>query len=138
MNSSDENQASFEPLHSLSPQPPMPDVSGAIFLMINSLETGGTERQFVELAQSLRSGGCDIQLGCIQKKGSFLGGHSMDGLGKLHQFRLGGSLYGMQSMRSRWRLMRHLQRSEIAIAHAFDFYANLVLIPAAKLTGVPV
>jgi glycosyltransferase involved in cell wall biosynthesis len=115
-----------------------PAFSGAIFLMINSLETGGTERQFVELAQSLRGGGRDTHLGCIQKKGSFLDGRAMDGLGELHQFRLGGSLYGLQSLRSRWRLMRHLRRAEIAIAHAFDFYANLVLIPAAKLAGVPV
>ncbi len=138
MNSSEENQANFEPLRSLSPQSPTPDFSGPIFLMINSLETGGTERQFVELAQSLRRGGLDIQLGCIQKKGSFLDGHTMDGLGELHQFRLGGSLYGLQSLRSRWRLMRHLRETKIAVAHAFDFYTNLVLIPAAKLAGVPV
>lgn len=105
---------------------------GPIFLMINSLETGGTERQFVELARSLRSDHLQVHLGCVQKKGAFL-----EGLGELHQFRLGGSLYGLHSIRSRWRLMRCLQKLEIAVAHAFDFYANLTLIPAAKLAGVP-
>jgi glycosyltransferase involved in cell wall biosynthesis len=115
-----------------------PVFPGAIFLMINSLETGGTERQFVELAQSLKNSDHSVQLACIQKKGSFLEGPGLGGFGELHQFGLRGSLYGLYSMRSRWRLMRYLRKSEIVVAHAFDFYANLTMIPAAKLAGVPV
>jgi L-malate glycosyltransferase len=106
---------------------------GAIFLMINSLETGGTERQFVEIARSLKAAGFEVHLGCLQKKGPFL-----EGLGKLHLSELGGSLYGLQSVRSRWQLMRHLREKNVAVAHAFDFYTNLMLIPAAKLARVPV
>jgi glycosyltransferase involved in cell wall biosynthesis len=111
---------------------------GSIFLLINSLETGGTERQFVEIARSLRSAHGAVQLGCIQKKGPFLDGPSLREFGELREFGLGGSLYGLESIRSRWQLMRHLRKSEIAVAHAFDFYANLTLIPSAKLAGVPV
>jgi glycosyltransferase involved in cell wall biosynthesis len=106
---------------------------GAIFLMINSLETGGTERQFVEIAQSLREDGFQVLLGCLMRKGPFL-----EGLGELHLSELGGSIYGFQSIRSRWQLMRHLRESNVVVAHAFDFYANLMLIPAAKLARVPV
>jgi len=106
---------------------------GSIFLMINSLETGGTERQFVELTRSLRANCLQVSLGCVQKKGAFL-----EGLGEVDQFGLGGSLYGLQSMRSRWRLMRRLRNLKVAVAHAFDFYTNLTLIPAAKLARVPV
>jgi len=105
---------------------------GPIFLMINSLETGGSERQFVELARCLRADQLEVHLGCVQKKGAFL-----EGLGDLHEFRLGGSLFGRKSMQSRWRLMRCLRALNIAVAHAFDFYANLTLIPAARLAGVP-
>jgi glycosyltransferase involved in cell wall biosynthesis len=101
--------------------------------MINSLETGGTERQFVEIARSLRRDGLQVDLGCLQKKGPFL-----EGLGELHVSELGGSLYGLQSIRSRWQLVGHLRKLEIAAAHAFDFYANLMLVPAAKLARVPV
>jgi glycosyltransferase involved in cell wall biosynthesis len=125
---SEESQIPAEPrirvksIHALPP----------VFLMINSLETGGTERQFVELARSLRADQLQVHLGCIQKKGAFL-----EGLGELHQFGLGGSLYGLQSMRSRWKLKRCLQDLGIAVAHAFDFYANLTLIPAARLARVP-
>jgi glycosyltransferase involved in cell wall biosynthesis len=106
---------------------------GPIFLMVNSLETGGSERQFVELARALRAGHWRVELGCVQKKGALL-----EGLGDLHEFRLGGSLYGLKSIRSRWNLKRCLQQLTPTIAHAFDFYANLTLIPAARLAGVPV
>jgi L-malate glycosyltransferase len=106
---------------------------GLIFLMINSLETGGTERQFVEIARSLTDHGFQVELGCLQNKGPLL-----DGLGELYQAPLGGSLYGLRSVRSRWQLMRHLRDANITVAHAFDFYTNLMLIPAAKLAGVPV
>jgi len=106
---------------------------GPIFLMINSLETGGSERQFVELARSLRADQLQVHLGCVLKKGPLL-----EGLGELQEFGLGGSLYGVESLRSRWRLGRHLWELDVAIAHAFDFYANLTLVPAARLAGVPV
>jgi glycosyltransferase involved in cell wall biosynthesis len=115
-----------------------PAFLGSIFLLINSLETGGTERQFVEVARSLKSAHGAVQLGCIQKKGPFLESPGLREFGELHEFGLGGSLYGPESIRSRWQLMRHLRKSEIAVAHAFDFYANLTLIPSAKLARVPV
>jgi glycosyltransferase involved in cell wall biosynthesis len=35
-------------------------------------------------------------------------------------------------------LTRHLRNLKIELAHAFDFYANLTLIPAARLARVPV
>jgi glycosyltransferase involved in cell wall biosynthesis len=109
------------------------DSTRAIFLMINSLETGGTERQFVEVARSLRNGGLRVHLGCLIRKGSFL-----EGVGDIYHAPLGGSLYGFRSLQSRWQLMRHLRESDVAVAHSFDFYANLMLIPAAKLARVPV
>lgn len=108
-------------------------LSDPVFLMINTLETGGTERQFAETALGLRRRRVPVHLGCVRKTGA-LG----DGLGELAEFRLGGSLFGLQSVRSRWRLRRHLRQLDIAVAHAFDFYANLTLIPAAKLAGIPV
>ncbi len=112
--------------------------SGPIFLMVNSLETGGTERQFVEVARSLKDSGSLVNLGCILKKGPLLNSAGLEDFGELPSFGVGRSLYGAHSFRSRWRLMRHLQKSQCAVAHAFDFYANLMLIPAARLARVPV
>jgi glycosyltransferase involved in cell wall biosynthesis len=106
--------------------------SSPVFMMINSLETGGTERQFAEMARALRADRVPVHLGCVRNIGDFA-----DGLGAIAEFRLGGSVYGWQSLRSRWRLQRHLRNLNVAVAHAFDFYANLTLVPAARLAGVP-
>ena len=105
----------------------------AVFLMINSLETGGSERQFVELVRALDRERYVVNLGHLMKKGSLL-----SQLGSMHHFPLGGSLYGVQSIRARYRLSRYLRQSHTSIAHAFDFYTNLAMIPAARLARVPV
>ncbi len=104
-----------------------------VFLMTNSFDTGGSERQFSTLAKSFDPARFRLHLGCITKRGSFL-----DGLGEVTEFPLGGNLYNLRSMRARLRLARYLRRSHIEIAHAFDFYTNLTLIPAARLAGAPV
>jgi glycosyltransferase involved in cell wall biosynthesis len=104
-----------------------------IFLMTNSFETGGSERQFVALANCLDSSAFRVHLGCVMRKGAFA-----EGLPDAPEFELGGNLYGLRSWKTRLRLSRHLRRNQIAIAHAFDFYTNLTLIPAARLARVPV
>jgi L-malate glycosyltransferase len=104
-----------------------------VFLMTDSLETGGSERQFSALARSLDRRAFRVHLGCIQPKGPFL-----EGLGDVPAFPLGGNLYGQRSIRTRLHLAGHLKSNNIAVAHAFDFYTNLTLIPAARWARVPV
>jgi glycosyltransferase involved in cell wall biosynthesis len=104
-----------------------------VFLMINSFETGGSERQFAYIGRSLDPSSFQVHLGCIRQ-----GGLLPEGVTEVPRFPLGGSLYGPQSLRTRWRLARHLRQRKVSIAHAFDFYTNLTLIPAARLARVPV
>src|SRR5260370_5717029 len=111
---------------------PAASLRPGVFLMINSLETGGSERQFAELARSLDHASFRVQLGCLQKKGTFLDSDGMQ------HFGLRGSLYRWQSIKSRYRVGRYMRRADIAIAHAFDFYSNLMLIPAARTARIPV
>jgi L-malate glycosyltransferase len=101
--------------------------------MTDSFNTGGSERQFAALAKALDPAAFRLQLGCIQKQGAFL-----DGLGNVPEFPLNGSVYRWQSMQTRYRLGQYLRRNRIAVAHAFDFYTNLTLIPAARLARIPV
>lgn len=101
--------------------------------MANSFETGGTERQFAVLAQNLDPERFQLHIGCIQRAGPFA-----DAFGPVPEFRLGGSLFGWKSLRTRWRLSQHLRRNQVQVAHSFDFYTNLTLIPAARLARVPV
>lgn len=104
-----------------------------LFLMTNSFETGGSERQFAALANSFRASSFHPHIGCIAKRGGFL-----EGFEEAMEFPVGGNMYGAGSMRARLRLARYLRDSAIAVAHAFDFYTNLLLIPAARLARVPV
>ena len=104
-----------------------------LFLMIDSLQTGGSERQFAALAQSIDPSRFTVQTGCLQKKGPFL-----DLVPGIKEFSLGGSLYGPTAFKTIVRLSRHLRRFQCQIAYAFDFYTNFVLIPAARLARVPV
>lgn len=104
-----------------------------IFLMTNSFETGGSERQFIALARCLDRTAFRVHLGCIMRKGAFA-----EGLDNVPEFGLGGSAYGFRSLGTRIQLARYLKRLRITIAHSFDFYTNIVLIPAARLAGVPV
>ncbi len=104
-----------------------------LFLMINSFETGGSERQFAVLAQNLRPEQFQVNLGCIRKTGPFA-----NDFGEVPEFWLGSNLYGWRSWRTRLRLSRALRQEKTQIAHAFDFYTNLTLIPAARFARTPV
>ena len=106
---------------------------GRVFLMIDKLETGGSERQFALLARSLKAESLEVDLGCLRRTGAFL-----EGLGEVAEFGLGGSFFTLRAQRARIALARHLRASRIAVAHSFDFYSNLMLIPTARLAGVPV
>lgn len=121
------------PLVDLSGIPDLPDSAISLFLMINTFETGGSERQFTVLAQNLTPPQFQTHLGCVSRRGPLA--HNFPDAA---QFPLGGSLFGWQSLRTRLNLARHLRRRQVQVAHAFDFYTNLTLIPAAKLAGVPV
>jgi glycosyltransferase involved in cell wall biosynthesis len=117
-----------------SVEPALADSSRVrLFLMTNNFETGGSERQFSVLAQNLRPEQFQVHLGCIQNIGPFA-----KDFGEVPEFWLGTNLYGWKSWRTRLRLGRDLQRQNIQIAHAFDFYTNLTLIPAARFARVPV
>ena len=109
------------------------DLPISLFLMVNTFETGGSERQFTVLAQNLIPPQFQTHLGCVGRRGP-LAQHFPE----VPQFPLGGSLFGWQSLRTRLNLSRHLRQHRVQIAHAFDFYANLTLIPAARLARVPV
>ena len=105
----------------------------SLFLMVNTFETGGSERQFAVLAKNLDCSKFQIHLGCVNRRGVLA-----DQFETVPQFPLGGSLFGWRSLRSRLNLRKHLQTNIVEIAHAFDFYTNLTLIPAAWVACVPV
>jgi glycosyltransferase involved in cell wall biosynthesis len=101
--------------------------------MTNTGDTGGSERQFAVMADALGRGSFRIETGCIRRSGSFL-----DNLPDIQEFSLGGSFFSWHAQQSRWALAQNLRRRKIAVAHSFDFYSNLMLLPTARMAGIPV
>lgn len=111
-----------------------PRVEGpSVFLMTNSFETGGSERQFSTLAHSLGAGRLRVELGCLSRSGAF-----SEGFENVAEFAVGGSFLSLRAQLSRFALARHLRSRHIQVAHSFDFYTNLMLAPTASLARVPV
>jgi glycosyltransferase involved in cell wall biosynthesis len=111
------------------PPAPLPRV----FLMTNTLQTGGSERQFVTLANTLDRNVFSVSLGCLRRWGPFL-----PQVENIVEFSPGGNLFKWKSQVTRLRLARYLRKLRVSVAHACDFYSNLMLIPVARLSGVPV
>jgi L-malate glycosyltransferase len=101
--------------------------------MVNTFETGGSERQFSVLAKNLTPPQFETHLGCVSRRGPLAYNFP-----EAAEFPLGGSLFKWRSLCTRFNLSRHLRQRHVQIAHAFDFYTNLTLIPAARLARVPV
>ena len=105
----------------------------SVFLMNSDLSTGGTERQFSVMAKALRNGPFDLHLGCMRRRGAFL-----EGLEHIAEFDVAGSFLTRKAHCARRALKQHLRERDVAVVHAFDFYANLMLIPVARAARVPV
>jgi glycosyltransferase involved in cell wall biosynthesis len=103
-----------------------------LFLMTDSLQTGGTERQFALMAAAFRQTSFELHLGCMQKSGKFL-----EDLGEITEYPTGGSFLTMRTQHSLARLVGFLRRRRIEITQSFDFYSNILLMAAARLAGVP-
>jgi glycosyltransferase involved in cell wall biosynthesis len=104
-----------------------------IFMMMDSLRTGGSERQFALLAGAFRRSPFDLYLGCIQRCGKFL-----EDVGEIEEYPLGGSFLTLRALHSLGKLVGFLRRTPIAVTQSFDLYTNLLLVPAARLARVPV
>ena len=103
-----------------------------VFVLSNTLEVGGTERQFAALVEALDRERFAVFPACIRRKGPLV-----QRLGEIPEFPVAGSLFTLQSLRARRSMARFMRERQVQVAHAFDFYSNLMLIPAARLARVP-
>lgn len=104
-----------------------------LFMMVNTFETGGSERQFVAVTRALSREQFDVRLGCVARIGPLA-----ESARDAKEFPLGGSFLSLRAQISRLALTRCLRSERIQIAHSFDFYTNVLLLPTARLAGVPV
>jgi glycosyltransferase involved in cell wall biosynthesis len=112
--------------------------SGAMRLVqfVTVFESGGTERQFVNLGRELHRRGHDLRFGCLRKAGRLLA--ELEPLGiPIEEYPV-RSLYSGRAMAEMLRLARDLSRERVDVVHAYNLYGNVFAVPAARLARVPV
>jgi glycosyltransferase involved in cell wall biosynthesis len=105
----------------------------SVWLMTNTLEVGGSERQFVTIVESLSRERFEVHAACLRRIGGLA-----ERLGAIPEFPPGGKMIGVAAQRAQWAMLWQMRRANVAVAHAFDFYTNMLLIPVARLAGIPV
>lgn len=107
----------------------------AILLLGDTLNVGGTERQFVEVACRLDRSRWEIHASCLRAEGPLRA--RLDAAG-VRAWSCGrGSFKSPCFAVAVWGLARYLRNHRIRLIHSFDFYSNILGVPAARLAGVP-
>jgi|SRR5690242_10334464 glycosyltransferase involved in cell wall biosynthesis len=99
------------------------------------LAIGGSERQVLNIRAGLDSSRFDLHMGCF---GCLDGQIAVDLSGTPIEMYKIGKLYGVRAIKECLRLASYLRRQRIDIVHAYNFYANVFALPAARLAQVPV
>lgn len=104
--------------------------------MVTSFGQGGTEGQVNKLLLGLDRSQYDLRIACLNKWGYHLTKLEQHAI-PIAEFPI-SSLYKPNSFRQILRLAEHMRQSRTQILHSYNFYANVLAIPAARLAGVPV
>ena len=107
-----------------------------VLLMGDTLNFGGTEGQFVEVACGLDRTRWELDVACIRAEGPLRTKLETAGIqawscgrGSFKSPRLLGAIRALSS---------RLRARKVRIVHSFDFYSNVLGVPAARMAGVPV
>lgn len=107
----------------------------AVLLIGDTLDLGGTERQFAEVACGLNRVRWDLHVSCVRAEGPLSARLEVAGVRAWSCGR--GSFKSPRYLVSVWGLVRYLRAHRIRLVHSFDFYSNLLGVPAARLARVP-
>jgi glycosyltransferase involved in cell wall biosynthesis len=108
----------------------------SVVLMGDTLNFGGTEGQFVEVACGLDRTRWDLDVACIRAEGPLRA--RLDAAG-IEAWSCGrGSFKSPRFLGAVRALARRLRSRRVRIVHSFDFYSNVLGVPAARMARVPV
>jgi glycosyltransferase involved in cell wall biosynthesis len=112
-------------------------VKPKVLHIIDSFESGGTERQAIQLVRLLNdSGECEVHLACLQNKGLLRAQAEQLGLSEIVEYPL-SSFYDANFMKQVNKLRRYLLEHEIDVVHSHCFYTNIFGMTAASLAHTP-
>ena len=99
------------------------------------LAIGGSERQVLNIRHGIDASRFDLHLGCF---GCFDEQIAVDLSGTPLEVYKIRKLYGLRAIKECLRLAAYLRQQRMDIVHAYNFYANVFALPAARLAQVPV
>jgi glycosyltransferase involved in cell wall biosynthesis len=106
-----------------------------VLLLGDTLSLGGTEGQFAEVACRLDRSRWDLHVACVRAEGPLRA--RLEGAG-LQPWSLGPSSFRSPGLAvAILRLAAYLRRYAVRLVHCFDFYSNIVGVPAARLARTP-
>ncbi|HKW94458.1 MAG TPA: glycosyltransferase [Methylomirabilota bacterium] len=104
--------------------------------MGDTLNLGGTEGQFAEVACGLDRSRWDLHVCCVRADGPMRARLEAAGI---RPRSVGPSSFRSPSLAlAILRLVRYLRRHGVRLVHCFDFYSNILGVSAARLAGTPV
>lgn len=103
---------------------------------VDGFGVGGTERHVMGLGRGLDPKRFELHLACFKRWGHFLPELQAQGY-PISEYTI-GRLYSPATLWHQVRLARQARRCRFDIVHAYNFYANVFAVPAARLAGVPV
>jgi glycosyltransferase involved in cell wall biosynthesis len=107
-----------------------------ILKFVNNFFIGGTERQFVHVANGLDRSRFAVNIACLSREGPLVETLKPDM--PVYTYPLGGSLFSYRSMLSQFRLLREVRKRQFHIVHTYGWYPNVFAIPASRLAFRPV
>jgi glycosyltransferase involved in cell wall biosynthesis len=113
----------------------MSDRPHSVLLMGDTLNLGGTEGQLVELARGLDRSRWRLEVACIRAEGPLRA--RLEEVG-IQPWSCNGTSFTSPRLASTiLGLSRRLRALRVELVHSFDFYSNLLALPAARLARVP-
>src|SRR5213594_33183 len=114
----------------------LPSGRAPILLLCHELTLGGTEGQFVEIACRLDRSRWDPHVSCVRAEGPQ---RARLGAAGVQAWSCGrGSFKSPRFAVAVVKLASFLRAHRIRLIHSFDFYSNLLGVPAARLARVTV
>jgi glycosyltransferase involved in cell wall biosynthesis len=110
----------------------------SVLHLVSSFNTGGSERQAVQLARLLKeSGRHDVHLACLDGGGVLRDEVERLGFSEIPEYRL-NSFYDANMIRQLRHFARWLAERRIDVVQTHDFYSNIFGMIGATLARVPV
>ena len=107
-----------------------------VLKFLNHFFIGGTERQFVHVANGLNRSRFAVDIACHRREGPLL--ETLHPDLPVHTYPVNGSFLNYKSIRNQARLIRDIRKEKFDIVHCYGWYPNVFAIPPSRLSFHPV